>query len=175
MLKLREGDISLQLQWFLQFVPVIGSRELEGGQRGSWLWGWPVRYTCWSACYGWVVLSWPVSWDKAELYLAKTCRWISSICTSELDKDTRSCITDVSVLTCEKDLISDRELRRFRLRSTLREKGTTQNSGPQKAWIFFRVHYSHKGDAAVKFEALSSACQIVNERLIKCVQPAKKN
>ena len=30
MLKVREGDISLQLQRFLQFVPVIGSRELEG-------------------------------------------------------------------------------------------------------------------------------------------------
>jgi hypothetical protein len=28
-LKLSEGDLSLQLQWFLQFVPVIGSRELE--------------------------------------------------------------------------------------------------------------------------------------------------
>ena len=30
MLKVREEDISLQLQRFLQFVPVIGSRELEG-------------------------------------------------------------------------------------------------------------------------------------------------
>ena len=30
MLKAREGDMSLQLQRFLQFVPVIGSRELEG-------------------------------------------------------------------------------------------------------------------------------------------------
>ena len=30
MLKLREGDIRLQLQRFLKFVPVIGSRELEG-------------------------------------------------------------------------------------------------------------------------------------------------
>jgi hypothetical protein len=30
MLKIREGDIRLQLQGFLQFVPVIGSRELEG-------------------------------------------------------------------------------------------------------------------------------------------------
>ena len=30
MLKVSEGDISLQLQGFLQFVPVIGSRELEG-------------------------------------------------------------------------------------------------------------------------------------------------
>jgi hypothetical protein len=29
-LKVSEGDISLQLQQFLQFVPVIGSRELEG-------------------------------------------------------------------------------------------------------------------------------------------------
>ena len=30
MLKVSEGDISLQLQRFLQFVPVIGSRELDG-------------------------------------------------------------------------------------------------------------------------------------------------
>ena len=30
MLKVTEGDIRLQLQRFLQFVPVIGSRELEG-------------------------------------------------------------------------------------------------------------------------------------------------
>ena len=30
MLKFSEGDISLQLQRFLQIVPVIGSRELEG-------------------------------------------------------------------------------------------------------------------------------------------------
>jgi hypothetical protein len=30
MLKVREGDIRLQLQRFLQFVPVIGCRELEG-------------------------------------------------------------------------------------------------------------------------------------------------
>ena len=30
MLKVSEGDISLQLQRFLQFVLVIGSRELEG-------------------------------------------------------------------------------------------------------------------------------------------------
>jgi hypothetical protein len=29
-IKASEGDMSLQLQWFLQFVPVIGSRELEG-------------------------------------------------------------------------------------------------------------------------------------------------
>jgi hypothetical protein len=30
MFKVSEGNISLQLQQFLQFVPVIGSRELEG-------------------------------------------------------------------------------------------------------------------------------------------------
>ena len=30
MLTVSEGDISLQLQRFLQFVPVFGSRELEG-------------------------------------------------------------------------------------------------------------------------------------------------
>ena len=30
MLKVSEGGISLQLQKILQFVPVIGSRELEG-------------------------------------------------------------------------------------------------------------------------------------------------
>jgi hypothetical protein len=29
-LKASEGDMSLQLQRFLPFVPVIGSRELEG-------------------------------------------------------------------------------------------------------------------------------------------------
>ena len=29
MLKFREGDTGLQLQRFLQFVPAIGSRELE--------------------------------------------------------------------------------------------------------------------------------------------------
>jgi hypothetical protein len=29
-LKASEGDMSLQLQCILQFVPVIGSRELEG-------------------------------------------------------------------------------------------------------------------------------------------------
>ena len=28
-LKASEGDMSLQLQWFLQFIPVIGSIELE--------------------------------------------------------------------------------------------------------------------------------------------------
>jgi hypothetical protein len=41
---------------------------------------------------------------------------------------------------------------------------------------FFREHYSHnKGDAVGKFEALSSARQIGNERLMKCVQPEQKN
>ena len=30
MLKISEGDMSLQLQGFLQIVPVIGIRELEG-------------------------------------------------------------------------------------------------------------------------------------------------
>ena len=30
MFKVSEGNISLQLQRFLQFVPVTGSRELEG-------------------------------------------------------------------------------------------------------------------------------------------------
>jgi hypothetical protein len=35
MLKVSEGDISLQLQGFLQFVPVIGSRELEGKEAKS--------------------------------------------------------------------------------------------------------------------------------------------
>jgi hypothetical protein len=30
MLKVSEGEISIQLQRFLLFVPVIGSRELEG-------------------------------------------------------------------------------------------------------------------------------------------------
>jgi hypothetical protein len=37
MLKASEGDMSLQLQRFLQFVPVIGSRELEGKMtKGLW-------------------------------------------------------------------------------------------------------------------------------------------
>ena len=44
-----------------------------------------------------------------------------------------------------------------------------------KGMDFFRVHYGHKGDAAVKFEALLSACQIVNERLLECVQLMQKN
>jgi hypothetical protein len=39
--------------------------------------------------------------------------------------------------------------------------------------IFFMVHYSHKGDAAVKFEGLSNACQIVNERHDVCTACAK--
>lgn len=66
--------------------------------------------------------------------------------------------------------------------ASLREKGTTQHSVPRaqrpldaKGMDCFRVHYDRKGDAPVKFEALSSACQIVNERLMKCVQPAQKN
>ena len=29
MLKVSEGEMSLQLQWDLQFIPVIGSSELE--------------------------------------------------------------------------------------------------------------------------------------------------
>jgi hypothetical protein len=38
MLKVREGDIRLQLQRFLQLVPDIGSRELEGkAAKGSLL------------------------------------------------------------------------------------------------------------------------------------------
>ena len=40
---------------------------------------------------------------------------------------------------------------------------------------FVREHYGHNGDATVKFEALSSAGQIVNERLLECVQPAQKH
>jgi hypothetical protein len=40
---------------------------------------------------------------------------------------------------------------------------------------FVRLHYGHKGDPAVEIEALSSACQIVNERLLECVQPAQIN
>ena len=46
----------------------------KGGQMRNWLWGWPVKYSCWSTCNGWVLLWWPVSWDKAGLYLAKTYR-----------------------------------------------------------------------------------------------------
>jgi hypothetical protein len=40
-----------------------------------WLWGWPVQYTYLSACYGWMLLWWPVSGDKVGLYLGKTYRW----------------------------------------------------------------------------------------------------
>jgi hypothetical protein len=40
---------------------------------------------------------------------------------------------------------------------------------------FFRGNYERKGNAAGKFKALSSACKIVNERLMKCVQPAQKH
>ena len=57
--------------------------------------------------------------------------------------------------------------RRFGVRST-------QGEGHIAA-LQTKVHYGHtKGDAAIKFEALSSACQIVNERLMKCVQPEHK-
>ena len=52
-------------------------------------------------------------------------------------------------------------------RAALRGKGTAQLSGPRAQW-------PHKGDAAVKFEGLSSDCQIANERLMKCVQPAQE-
>jgi hypothetical protein len=39
MFKVSEGDIRLQLQGFLQFVQVIGSRELEEKAANScWLW-----------------------------------------------------------------------------------------------------------------------------------------
>ena len=40
MLKVSEGDMSLQPQRFLQFVPVIGSRELKGkvAKRGIACW-----------------------------------------------------------------------------------------------------------------------------------------
>ena len=37
---------------------------------------------------------------------------------------------------------------------------------------FFRVHYGRKGDEIRGI--ISSACQIVNERLMKCVQPEQK-
>jgi hypothetical protein len=40
LLKVREGDERLQLQRFLQFIPVIGSRELEGkAAKGSVVFG----------------------------------------------------------------------------------------------------------------------------------------
>jgi hypothetical protein len=67
--------------------------------------------------------------------------------------------------------------------AALREKGIiiiifsprVQRHWPQKAWIFWGALRPHKGEAAGKFEALSSASQIVNERLMKCVQPAQNN
>jgi hypothetical protein len=61
---------------------------------------------------------------------------------------------------------------RFGLHNTLKTHRKTLGC---KRPGFFRVHYGHKGDATVKFEALSSACQIVNERLFKCVQPMPHN
>jgi hypothetical protein len=52
MLKVREGDITLQLQRFLQFVPVIGSRELEGKEtKGSVGFG-DVLCNMGGCCYG---------------------------------------------------------------------------------------------------------------------------
>ena len=68
-------DTSLQLQWFLQFVPVIGNRELEGkaskGRIGFGVGQWDIaagaRATG-GCCYG-------DQWAKAGLYLAETCRW----------------------------------------------------------------------------------------------------
>ena len=44
-----------------------------------------------------------------------------------------------------------------------------------KGMDFFRVHYGHtKGMPPWKFKVLSSASQIVNERLMKWVQPEQK-
>ena len=48
----------------------------------------------------------------------------------------------------------------FGLRSTL-GKGHNAALRAAKGMDFFRVHYGHKGYAALKFEALSTACQIV--------------
>jgi hypothetical protein len=42
----------------------------------------------------------------------------------------------------------------------------------RKRHVFFSL--PDKGDAGGKFEALSSVCQIVNERLMNCVQPVQK-
>ena len=62
MLKDSEGEISLQLQGFLQLVPVIGSRELEGkAAKGSVGFGddqWDIPAGA------------RATGDKAELYLA---------------------------------------------------------------------------------------------------------
>ena len=55
MLKVSEGDVSLQLQRFLQFVPVIGSRELEGTAAKV-----DVGFGD-DQCAGWVLLWCPVS------------------------------------------------------------------------------------------------------------------
>jgi hypothetical protein len=54
-----------------------------GAGAGRFCWGAGARRFCWgaggcrfwSACCGWVLLWWPVNWDKAVFYLAKTCRW----------------------------------------------------------------------------------------------------
>ena len=56
-LEVSEGDISLQLEWFLQFVPVIGSRELEGkaAKRGVGFDQWNIptgAHAMGGCCYG---------------------------------------------------------------------------------------------------------------------------
>jgi hypothetical protein len=56
MLKVSEGDISLQLQWFLPFVSVIGSSELEGKAAkggigiGADQWGIPAGASAMGGC-----------------------------------------------------------------------------------------------------------------------------
>jgi hypothetical protein len=64
-------------------------------------------------------------------------------------------------------------------------KGTMPHSGSRAQpplvakgmdLLFWGGHYDHtKGTSPGKFEALASSCQIVNERLMKCVQRKKTN
>ena len=80
---------------------------------------------------------------------------------SSSNKDTHSCVPDVSVFTCSLWERPDNVME------------STQHSG-RRAQQRHGVYYSHKGNVAVKFEALSSACQIVNETNEVCTAWAKK-
>ena len=93
---------------------------------------------------------------------------------SELDKDARSCVPNVSGFTCslwERPARDGEPCEWEELRIAQHTKGEGRNAALRaaKGMDFFRVHYGHKGDAAVKFKALSHTCQIVNERLLECV------
>jgi hypothetical protein len=50
-----------------------------------------------------------------------------------------------------------------RIAQHTQEEGHNAALQAAKGLDFFRVHYSHNEDAAMIFEAVSSACQIVNK------------